>query len=232
MAMVFSRDVLFIHVHKAGGTSVTHYLLETLPRPVYYVSRARHETENSEGLIHIHGHPHQRLDEAAAFVRGHGFELAEFPLILAVVRNPYDIFVSHYAWQRVRTTDRAFVDADQVEGPPPRPSRPELVAVVEALRPGRIARIEPAAGESLNVLRDGLHRAAIDAGRRIETWSKEGVLYAGLTDRKVKIHRNRQMAQSLDFRRFAIEANANKRRTFLGGLFDFYHVGGERPPTW
>ena len=231
MAMVFSRDALFIHVHKAGGTSVTHYLLEALPRPVYYVSRARHETGDNEGLIHIHGHPHQRLAEAREFIGGYGFDIADVPLILAVVRNPYDIFVSHYAWQRVRTTSHDSVDPSEVAAPSPRPPRPELVAVVEALRPGKVARIEPSAGDPLHALRDDLHRAAIETGRRIESWNADGVLFAGLTDRKVKIHRNRQLAQNLDFRGFAIEANANKRRTFLAGLYDFYHLDGEMPPN-
>ena len=33
--MIFSKDVLFIHVPKTGGMSTSGYLLDMLPRPVY-----------------------------------------------------------------------------------------------------------------------------------------------------------------------------------------------------
>lgn len=228
MAMVFSKDVLFIHVHKAGGTSVTSYLLDALERPVRYVSRASVEGDDP-GLIHIHGNPHQRLAEARDFVRTHGFALEEFPLILAVVRNPYDIFVSHYAWQKLRTTDQTILAPEEAPPPPPpKPVSPRMAAAVAALRPGAVARITPDPGETVRAVRDDFHRAAIAAGRRVETWGQDGLLYAAPTDRGEKLHRSRQLAQGLGFRDFAIEAN-KKKHTFLNGLFGFYHLDGRMP---
>ena len=226
MAMVFSKDVLFIHVHKAGGTSVTRYLLETLPRPVFYVTAKELESDG-DGVRFIHGNPHQRLSQARDFVRAYGFELAEFPLILAVVRNPYDISVSHYAWQRLRTTTVLLADSAVAIGCERQPS-PQTVEVVHALRHGLVARIAPTEGETLASIREDIHRAAVRLGRRIETWSEDGVLYAAPTDRARKHHRTRQLAYRLDFREFVIEMS-RKERSFLRGLFSFYHLDGVRP---
>lgn len=99
--MLFSKDILFIHVPKTGGMSVTNHLLATLPRPVYYVHSFDKEPEREEGVVHILGNRHESIEGARGIVREHGFDVHEFPLILAVVRNPYQMEVSRYAYLQI-----------------------------------------------------------------------------------------------------------------------------------
>lgn len=100
--MIFSRDMLFLHVPKTGGMSVTSYLLEVLPRPVYYTSpETEEESESSNGIVELQGARHESLPEAAEVVRDHGMTLSSFSLILAGLRNPYDLEVSRYHYLRL-----------------------------------------------------------------------------------------------------------------------------------
>lgn len=92
--MIFSKDVLFIHVPKTGGVSVTQYLLQVLPRPIYYVHSGT--SISTEGVVRISRDRHATMREARALVRDHGFDLEQFPSILAVIRNPYETAVSWY----------------------------------------------------------------------------------------------------------------------------------------
>src|SRR5215211_2395751 len=100
MPMVFNSDVLFLHVPKTGGVSVTQYLLETLSPPIYYVRPQPMRRYERNGFVHIAGPSHYSIEAADGIVREHGFRVEAFPLILAVLRNPYDWAVSHYAYFR------------------------------------------------------------------------------------------------------------------------------------
>jgi hypothetical protein len=94
--MIFCKDVLFVHVPKAGGMSVTRHLLQVLPRPVYYSIPPLDEKVTDTSIVQIPGIRHETLEEARRIVREYGYEILQFPLILAVVRNPYAIEVSRY----------------------------------------------------------------------------------------------------------------------------------------
>lgn len=96
--MIFCKDILFIHVPKTGGMSLTKYLLEVLPRPVYYAHPEGDKRTADNSIVQIPGLRHETLEEAEKAVREYGFELSKFPLILAVLRNPYSLEVSRYAY--------------------------------------------------------------------------------------------------------------------------------------
>jgi len=96
--MVFSKELLFIHVPKTGGMSVSNYLLSTLAPPVYQVRPPHGEATCGSGVVEIVGNRHLGLSEAARVVSEHGFEIRRFPVILAVIRNPYSLEVSRYAY--------------------------------------------------------------------------------------------------------------------------------------
>jgi hypothetical protein len=97
--VLFNKDVLFIHVPKTGGWSLTRHLLVVLPKPVWYVhSEPIPEGIPTEGVVHVRGNGHESLDEADACVQAQGFAAADFPVILAVLRNPYALEVSRYAY--------------------------------------------------------------------------------------------------------------------------------------
>ncbi len=56
----------------------------------------------------------------------------------------------------------------------------EADALVAALTPGTIARIEEMAGTKLAGLRMRIYDAAARLGRPVEVWDDDGVVYAGL----------------------------------------------------
>jgi hypothetical protein len=101
--MIFGADLLFVHVPKTGGMSTSGYLLDVLPKPVYLSHPAEvwNETLPERGVVQIVGKRHETLAEAGDVVARHGFAIDRFPLILATIRNPYDLEVSRYCYLRV-----------------------------------------------------------------------------------------------------------------------------------
>lgn len=98
--MVFNEDVLFVHVPKTGGSSVTVHLLDVLARPVY-LSQPHHDPDLTDpGIVQLPGIRHETLAEARDLLAGLGFSLDRFRVILATIRNPYDLDVSRYAYLR------------------------------------------------------------------------------------------------------------------------------------
>jgi SAM-dependent methyltransferase len=99
--VIFSKDVLFLHVPKTGGMSVTSYLFDVLSPPVYYTRGEVNEAfARLPGVVQILGARHESLPEVVSLLPRYGFSLADFPLILAVLRNPYDLEVSRYHYLR------------------------------------------------------------------------------------------------------------------------------------
>jgi len=98
--MIFGERLLFVHVPKTGGSSVTVYLLGVLPKPIYLSQPIRDDRIDEPGVVQIPGLRHEGLAEARELVAGHGFDIRRFPLILATIRNPYDLEVSRYAYLR------------------------------------------------------------------------------------------------------------------------------------
>lgn len=96
--MLFSKDVLFIHVPRTGGTSVRLFLSQILPPPVYYTFPTPPLGRQIPGLVWIAGVQHETLVEARDVLRGCGRDLDQFPLILATIRNPYELEVSRYGF--------------------------------------------------------------------------------------------------------------------------------------
>jgi len=96
--MVFNKDVLFIHLGKTGGMSVTDYLCNTLEPPVYHVLRQSH-LERSKPLGYeqmIPGDRHGNLCVAQELIAPFNLTLSDFRLIIIVVRNPLDLHFSYF----------------------------------------------------------------------------------------------------------------------------------------
>ena len=230
MAMIISDDVLFLHVPRAGGTSATQFLLNTLPTPIHYISRTPNATVCREDLTHENGHPHQTLSEAQEYLRRHGRELSDFRSIMAVVRNPYDHFVSHYSYQKRRTTEVTTIAP--AAAPPPTPRRdilPGATALLDALTPSRVARIEPEPGERPGALMTALNLIAVDRGVSIAVWERNGILYARQGGFVEKSHRMRNVAQSSDFRTFVDQAAKPKGLRFLHRVKERFFLDGAMP---
>jgi len=95
--VILGSRVLFVHVPKTGGMAVTRYLLAALPRPVWYSHPDRDPTLD-EGVVQVKGIRHETLAEAHAIAARLGIDAARLPLLIGVLRNPYALEVSRFAY--------------------------------------------------------------------------------------------------------------------------------------
>lgn len=98
--MIASKDILFIHVPKTGGSALTECLLGLLPGPVYYARPLPTSKTYGEGVVLVEGVRHETLAEAAAVMARCGLELQRCPLVIAALRNPYALAVSRFSYLR------------------------------------------------------------------------------------------------------------------------------------
>ena len=99
--MIFSDDLLFIHVPKTAGMSVSNALLKHLDGKVYYTVPEGHGNSKYGEEIVV-GSRHQTLASADAYFMEKGFahRVANFKYVVAMVRKPYEIEVSRYHYLR------------------------------------------------------------------------------------------------------------------------------------
>ena len=97
--MIFNRNLLFLHPPKTAGMSTSLYLMQVLSAPVY-VSQPVWDESLPAGVVHLLGKRHETLAECREIVARHGFDLLRFPIVLATIRNPYDLEVSRWAYLR------------------------------------------------------------------------------------------------------------------------------------
>ena len=103
--MLFNDDVLFLHVPKTGGMSVTSFLINNLPGRIH-ISVPRPAFEHTAGLSAfpdvnerltlIPGIRHEDLRQTQKILGKHGRRLSDFQLLVSTIRNPYDLEVSYY----------------------------------------------------------------------------------------------------------------------------------------
>lgn len=97
--MLWNDDVLFIHVPKTGGMATTNYLLGVL-EPPFFLSLPEGHSGERPGVTLVEGIRHERLDEAVELLARHGRTLESFKVILAGIRNPYDLEISRFGYLR------------------------------------------------------------------------------------------------------------------------------------
>lgn len=95
--MILGERLLFLHVPKTGGMALTRYLLDILPRPVWY-SHPNPGATPHEGVTQIEGLRHETLREAFALAARLGIDPERLPLVFGVIRNPYELEVSRFAY--------------------------------------------------------------------------------------------------------------------------------------
>lgn len=122
--LLFNERILFLHVPKAAGTSVTSFLIRnlrgslTLTEPANRLTFDNHvppavriklsmrRLRRQLGLMTrpslriVEGARHETLREARAALAHFGRKLDQFDSIVAIVRNPYDLEVSRYHFFR------------------------------------------------------------------------------------------------------------------------------------
>ena len=99
--MIFSDDVVFIHIPRTGGSSCSHYLLRCLRGPIHncHAGAAKETARIDRRCIHPHTdvNRHCSLRGAERHIRRlTGQSLAEKRLLLAVVRHPFALEYSFY----------------------------------------------------------------------------------------------------------------------------------------
>ena len=101
--MILSKQLLFVHIPKTGGTSVRHFLLDNLPRPLLHVRQhAKGLPPSAADATLLVGNKHMDLIAARPLVQLFtGVDIPQLPAVIAGVRNPYEREVSLFRyWSR------------------------------------------------------------------------------------------------------------------------------------
>ena len=122
--MLWNDHLLFLHVPKAAGTSVTSFLIRNLPGKIFLTEpRERLDSTPSipisaklrlkmrrlrralsllrrPSLEVVEGARHENLQEAREILERRGRKLDSFEAIVAIIRNPYDLEVSRFHFFR------------------------------------------------------------------------------------------------------------------------------------
>lgn len=100
--MVFSDDLLFLHVPKTAGMAITEALMASLRPPVIYAVQAGHADDAPPGVTVVPGRRHQNLATADAWFEAEGMphRVADFRHVLVMVRNPYAMELSRFHYLR------------------------------------------------------------------------------------------------------------------------------------
>lgn len=122
--MLFNDRLLFLHVPKTGGTSVTSFLIRNLPGritlteppdlpapadkipPLARLKLRLRKARRRLGFLRrpnvrrIVGERHETLAQASEVLANLRLRLEDFEAILAVIRNPYDLEVSRFHFFR------------------------------------------------------------------------------------------------------------------------------------
>ena len=95
--MVWNEELLFLHAQKTAGMAVSEVLWNTLRTPVFSSVPLGHwDRILRPGVAQVLGHRHENLYEAAVILKPFKRQLSDFAVILAVMRNPYDMEISRY----------------------------------------------------------------------------------------------------------------------------------------
>lgn len=103
--MIFNQEVLFLHVPKTAGKSITQSLGATLARPLWaYVpvgtERNLRELPDVEGIHFERSSGHEGVSKAFQTMTELGLKPRQVRMIMFVIRRPYDLMVSNYHFMR------------------------------------------------------------------------------------------------------------------------------------
>lgn len=98
--MILSKQLLFVHIPKTGGTSVRHFLLENLPRPILHVrAHDKNLPRSATDATHLIGNKHMDLVAVRPLVQLFaGIDIPQLPVVIAGVRDPYEREISLFRY--------------------------------------------------------------------------------------------------------------------------------------
>jgi len=114
--LIWNNELLFLHVPKTGGMSVTDFLLDNLALPVHYTTDSKHRRKK-RARFH-EGRRHETLVEAEGYFNSmRNSSISDFEVVVAVMRNPYDLEVSRYHYlQKGNAVDKGLAQDLAVAG--------------------------------------------------------------------------------------------------------------------
>ncbi len=114
--MIWNNAILFIHAPKTAGMSMTTLLCQSLEGPINVTGP--YEQQHSEGKVtYIPGKRHETLIDAASFLTYRNMCLEQFEKIFVVMRNPYELELSRYAYLKKNLPqDRGMAQNIALEG--------------------------------------------------------------------------------------------------------------------
>lgn len=93
--MIWNEKILFLHVPKAAGMSVSDLLLNGLKGQVS-ITEPCPERKKIGNVLHIPGKRHETLFDAESYFTYINKSCLDFEKIFVVMRSPYDLEVSRY----------------------------------------------------------------------------------------------------------------------------------------
>lgn len=104
-AVIYSDDMMFIHIGKTGGSSASDYLLHNIARPASNCHADADRELAGLGITDVQARTdikrHCTLTEARDYVAAiDGRALADFTKIVTIIRHPYTLEYSHYHYMK------------------------------------------------------------------------------------------------------------------------------------
>ncbi len=107
--MLWNQDILFLHIPKTAGKSLTKAFVQALKRPITcFVSKGQiQELADCDptDLTIVEGRGHENMNKARKILAEVNRPLDSFKAIIVAVRNPYDLMVSNYFFMRKNYKD-------------------------------------------------------------------------------------------------------------------------------
>jgi len=102
--MLWSDDFIYLHAPKTAGKSLTRYFLSVWPRPIHgYIAKGQFAEIADLDPTDLHleaGRGHEGMHFAWKLFEERGVQIRNLKAIFVSVRNPYDLMVSNYFFQR------------------------------------------------------------------------------------------------------------------------------------
>nr|WP_295467474.1 hypothetical protein [Mesorhizobium sp.] len=97
--MIWNEEIVFIHVPKTAGMSLTTMLVGGLKGRVFMTGHDKHERRGNVTLLM--GGRHETMAQAQIVLEMHNRPLSSFQKVIAVMREPYTLEISRYNYLRI-----------------------------------------------------------------------------------------------------------------------------------